>query len=71
MDPERPSIGKVYDAINDLKVDVAVIMASLPDIKDHESRIRAIEKRQWSFAGLATLSGAALAQIVERLINGN
>lgn len=67
MDPERPSLGKVYDAISDVRTDLAVIKATLSDIADHETRIRAIEKRQWSFAGIAAVAGAALSGIVDRL----
>ncbi|MEF3405781.1 hypothetical protein [Agromyces sp. CCNWLW203] len=63
---ERPSLGKVYDAINEVKLDVAVIKAALPDIADHEARIRAIEKRQYTLAGLASIAGAALGAIVQR-----
>ena len=65
---DRPSIGKVYDAINDVRIDVAVIKESLPDIADHESRLRSLEKRVWSFAGLATLAGATLSAVIDRLL---
>lgn len=68
VDHERPSLGKVYDAIAAVQTDVAVIKATLPDIADHEARLRQIEKRQWSFAGLATIGGAALSLIVERIL---
>lgn len=58
--PEKtPSLGRIYDAIADVKVDVAVIKDRLPDIADHETRIRALERRVWAiFGGLATLVAA-------------
>ncbi|WP_350348008.1 hypothetical protein ABIQ69_15420 [Agromyces sp. G08B096] len=69
---ERPSIGKVYDAINAVKTDVAVIVAQLTMINagrdDHERRIRALERRSWSFAGVAAIAGAVLARVADQII---
>jgi hypothetical protein len=52
---DRPSLSRVYDA-------------TLPDIADHETRLRALERRAWTLAGVATIAGASLAQIVERVL---
>jgi hypothetical protein len=67
-DHERtPSLSRVYDAINEVRTDVAVIKATLPDIADHETRLRQLERRAWTLAGAATVAGATLAQVVERI----
>lgn len=50
---------KVLDIVQKVQIDVAVIKASLPGIADHETRIRALERRVWMiFGGLATLVAA-------------
>jgi hypothetical protein len=51
-----------------LLVDVAVIKSSLEPIKDHEARIRSLERRSWSLAGVSTLGGAGLAQLVNFIV---
>ena len=68
MDQERPSIGKVLDAVYAIKTDVEVLKSDVRDLIDHEHRLRALEKRTWTLAGIATLGGAALGQIIEKLL---
>jgi hypothetical protein len=64
---DLPSIGKVYDAISEVRTDVAVIKSKIGDLPDHEQRIRSLERRSWSLAGFATIAGAALSQFVTRI----
>ena len=40
------------------------------DVTDHESRIRPLERWVWGAAGLGTISGAGLSQIIARLLGG-
>ena len=57
--PDRPSLGKVYDAINTVATDVAVIKDRLVDLADHERRIRSLEQRMWAAIGIFGLIAAA------------
>lgn len=52
-----------------MRTDVAVIKEKVNDLPDHEARIRILERRSWSLAGLATIAGAVLAQIADRFLN--
>lgn len=67
MDHERPSLSTIQQAISDVRTDVAVIKATLPDIADHEQRLRSLERLAWSLAGISTLAGALLAQFIDRI----
>lgn len=59
------TLREVYDAVVGLKEE----LNGVPRITaDHEERIRELERRIWGFAGLATILGAALAQIISFLI---
>lgn len=59
------TLREVYDAVVGLKEE----LNGVPRITaDHEERIRELERRVWSFAGIATILGAALAQIVSFLL---
>lgn len=61
----RITLREVYDAVQSLKQE----LSQLPKIaEDHEDRIRELERRVWSFAGLATILGAALSQFVAFLL---
>ena len=61
----RITLREVYDAVQSLKAE----LTQLPKIaEDHEDRLRDLERKVWSFAGLATLLGAALAQLVTFLL---
>jgi hypothetical protein len=68
VENERPSIGKVLDVVHTIRTDVEVLKSDVRDLIDHEHRLRALEKRTWTLAGIATLGGAALGQIVEKLL---
>lgn len=37
------------------------------DKKDHETRIRSLERRSWSFAGLAGLFGSGITTFINHL----
>ncbi len=40
------------------------------DVEDHETRIRSLERWVWGAAGLGTIGGAGLSQILSRLFGG-
>jgi len=57
-----------------LLVDVAVIKEGLTPLNknmtDHETRIRALERRAWALAGAAALAGAGLSWIGDTVTPG-
>ncbi|MEX1079800.1 MAG: hypothetical protein WED09_11905 [Homoserinimonas sp.] len=56
----RPSLSAVYDKINTVQTDVAVIKDQLIDLSDHEHRIRNLESRMWiAIGGFGLLAAAA------------
>lgn len=59
------TLREVYDAVVGLKVD----LDGIPKIAaDHENRIRDLERKVWSFSGLAAIVGAVLAQVISFLL---
>lgn len=61
----RITLREVYDAVQSLKAE----LSQLPKIaEDHEDRLRDLERKVWSFAGLATVLGAGLAQLITFLL---
>ncbi len=59
------TLREVYDAVVGLKVD----LDGIPKIAaDHETRIRDLERKVWSYSSLAAIAGAALAQLVTYLL---
>lgn len=48
-----------------LLVDVAVIKSTLAPIKDHETRIRSLERRGYLLAGGAAVLGAGGSQLLD------
>lgn len=54
-----------------LLVDVAVIRANLAPlvvrVDDHEARLRSLERRAYTLAGVATLAGAGVGQLLDLL----
>ena len=61
----------VYNEV--VKVKETLTSSNIPDmktgIKDHENRIRELERWVWRASGLAALAGAGLSQIIDRVIN--
>lgn len=51
-------------ALTTIREDVAEVVA---DVADHESRIRAVERRLWVAAGIAAAAGTGLSQILPAL----
>jgi hypothetical protein len=59
------TLREVYDVVVQLKEE----LNGVPRITaDHEERIRDLERKVWSFSGLAAIAGAALAQLISYLL---
>lgn len=73
MNDDAPvvTLGKVYDLLIEVRDDVnALKNAGIPDdIRDHEARIRSLERWVWGAAGIAGLLGVILSQLVDRFLN--
>jgi hypothetical protein len=59
------TLREVYDAVVGLKEE----LNGVPRITaDHEERIRDLERRVWSFSGIAAILGAILSQLFSLLM---
>ena len=59
------TLREVYDVVVQLKEE----LNGVPRITaDHEERIRDLERKVWSFAGIAAVAGAGLAQLISYLL---
>lgn len=66
LDEQAPADGPPVPAwATQLLVDVAVIKSALWPIKDHETRIRSLERRAYTLAGVASIAGAGLGQLLD------
>jgi hypothetical protein len=66
------TLKEVYDILVDVRNDVTSIKSELKntseDVKDHETRLRALEKWIWAAAGTGVVGGAGLAQVLQQLL---
>lgn len=59
------TLREVYDVVVQLKEE----LNGVPRITaDHEERIRDLERKVWSFSGIAAVAGAGLAQLISYLL---
>ncbi len=59
------TLREVYDAVVGLKEE----LNGVPRITaDHEERLRDLERKVWSFSGIAAILGALLGQIISFLL---
>jgi hypothetical protein len=59
------TLREVYDVVVGLKVE----LDGIPKIAaDHENRIRDLERKVWSYSGLAAIAGAVIAQVISYLL---
>jgi hypothetical protein len=59
------TLREVYNAVVELKQE----LSGVPKIMaDHEQRLRDLERRVWSFSGIAAVLGAALAQLFNMIM---
>jgi hypothetical protein len=60
----RITLREIYDAVVELKQ----IVSNHPDkIEDHEKRIRNLEMRVWSFAGVASFVSVIASYLISKL----
>lgn len=68
---EQPSVKITLDMIYAKQVktseDVAELRHEIKDIRDHETRIRSLERRVWAFTGLAGTVGGTITAIASHL----
>jgi hypothetical protein len=64
-EPAEITLREVYDAVQELKFELAHTPATLTD---HERRIRDLERKVWSFAGISAILATVLSQIVNGLL---
>ena len=58
------TLREIYDAVVELKQ----IVSNHPDkIEDHEKRIRNLEMRVWSFAGVASFVSVIASYLISKL----
>lgn len=63
------TLREVFDAVMDVKNTLAGMASHGDAIKDHETRIRALEKWVWGAAGTGVVGGAALSQLITALMH--
>jgi hypothetical protein len=64
-DDGRITIRMVFEAVSDLRDSVA----GVPDkVKDHEIRIRAIEKYLWIWIGASGVAGAGISEVASLVL---
>jgi hypothetical protein len=60
----RITVREVYDAVMSLRNE---LQHTPRMVDDHEQRLRDLEKRVWSAAGIATVSGVIISQLISML----
>lgn len=70
-DETEPGVRITNREIYNTLLEVKGLVDPIPDVvKDHEVRIRAIEKYLWIWIGASGVLGAGLGQIINSLIGG-
>lgn len=68
MTPEpnsaRITVREVYDAVMSLRQD---LQHTPRMVDDHEERIRDLERKVWGAAGIATVLGVVISQVITTL----
>ena len=60
----RITVREVYDAVMQLRQD---LQHTPRMVDDHEARIRDLERKVWGAAGIATVLGVVISQIITTL----
>lgn len=59
------TLREVYDLVLELKTE----MSSTPStLRDHEDRIRDLERKVWSYSGISAVAAVVLSQVVTLLL---
>lgn len=69
----KVSLNTIYEVSLDTQRRVIKIEGQLDELsadsKDHENRIRALEKRVWVTAGAALIGGAGLSEVIGQVFS--
>lgn len=74
--PDSPKVEiglkEVYDLLVEVRNDVIELKASVTDVKgdvaDHEGRLRSLERLVWGAAGIGTVGGALVSQVITLVV---
>lgn len=59
------TLREVYDLVLELKTEMSPTPTQL---RDHEDRIRDLERKVWSYSGISAVAAVVLSQIVTALL---
>lgn len=59
------TLREVYDLVLELKTEMSPTPTQL---RDHEDRIRDLERKVWSYSGLSAIAAVVLSQVVTALL---
>jgi hypothetical protein len=59
------TLREVYDLVLELKTEMSPTPAA---IRDHEERLRDLERKVWSYSGLSAIAAVVLSQVVTALL---
>ena len=62
----RITVREVYDAVQSLRQE---LQHTPRMVDDHEQRLRDLERKVWGAAGVATVLGAILSQLITMLVS--
>lgn len=69
VDPHvKVTMHEIYGLLLSVQKELIEMKSELPSVKDHETRIRALEKWVWGAAGIGMVAGIFFNQIVGKLI---
>lgn len=59
------TLREVYDLVLELKTEMSPTPSQL---RDHEDRIRDLERKVWSYSGISAIAAVVLSQVVTALL---
>ena len=64
-DTAQITLREVYDLVLELKTEMSPTPSQL---RDHEDRIRDLERKVWSYSGISAIAAVVLSQVVTALL---
>jgi hypothetical protein len=64
-DTAQITLREVYDLVLELKTEMSPTPSQL---RDHEDRIRDLERKVWSYSGISAVAAVVLSQVVTALL---
>ena len=59
----RVTLRDVYEIVNEIRDDVQALKPLAPQVRDHEKRLRAVERIAWAALGIAGVLGVVMKVI--------